>query len=128
MATETDPIVGAWYQHLDKGPIFEVIALDEDNGIVEIQHFDGDIEAIELPAWYDLEIEWIEAPEDWTGPLDNIERDDLGYTETDMEPEDWSAPCRECKPAWKQEENETSAARSEAIDAEPLEDDPPVKG
>jgi len=124
MATETDPIVGAWYQHLDKGPIFEVIALDEDNGIVEIQHFDGDIEAIELAAWYDLDIEWIEAPEDWTGPVDNIEQDDLDYTETAMKPEDWSASCREYKPAWQQQENDASAAGS---DAELFEDDPPEK-
>ncbi len=33
-----------------------------------------------------------EPPEDWTGPLDNVERDDLGYTETDMAGADWAQP------------------------------------
>lgn len=97
MPTDADPIVENWYQHLDKGQPFEVVAMDEDKGIAEIQYFDGSVEEIELEAWYELDIEPIEAPEDWTGPIDDLERDDLGYSETDMEPEDWARPLREVK-------------------------------
>lgn len=97
MVTEADPIVGNWYQHLDKGQCFEVVAVDQDEGIVEIQTFDGDLEAIGLDDWYDLDLELIEEPEDWTGPLDDIERDDLGYSETDMEPSDWAQPLQEIR-------------------------------
>ena len=57
MPTESAPIVGNWYRHLDKGQKFEVVAIDEDARIVETQHFDGDIEEIDLDDWYELDIE-----------------------------------------------------------------------
>lgn len=96
MSTDLDPKIGQWYSHSDKGQQFEVIALDEDEGVVEIQHFDGTIEELDLDGWYKLEIESIEPPEDWTGPVDSIERDDLGYSDDDeMKPEDWTAPLGE---------------------------------
>lgn len=102
MNSEADPIVGNWYRHLDKGQPFAVVAVDDEAGLVEIQHFDGDLEEIELDAWYRLPIEPIEEPENWSGPLDVAELDDLGGTEvTDTQPEDWSEPLEE---VLKQEE------------------------
>lgn len=89
------PVPSQWYRHLDKGREFQVTAIDERAGTVEIQQFDGDLEEIELEDWYQLEIEPIETPEDWTGPMDDVERDDLGYTDTAMSPEDWERPLRE---------------------------------
>jgi hypothetical protein len=104
--TEADPIVGNWYEHLDRGQAFEVVALDEDGGTIEVQYFDGSVEEIGLESWYELEIEPSEPPEDWTGAMDDIERDDLGYSETEMASEDWSAPLRGLKsrPAAREEE------------------------
>lgn len=95
MSTELDPRVGNWYRHLDKGQLFCVVSFDEDGGLIELQHFDGDVEEIELPAWYDMTLELAEPPEDWTGPVDDIERDDLAYTETGMEAADWRKPLEE---------------------------------
>lgn len=89
------PVIGQWYQHLDKGYEFQVTAFDEDAGTVEMQHFDGDLEEVDIDTWYALEIEPIATPEDWTGPIDDVEADDLGYTETDMTEDDWSEPLRE---------------------------------
>ncbi len=97
MATDLDPIVQSWYQHLDIGQKFRVVAVDEDEGVVEIQHYDGDIEEIDSEAWYEMDIEQIESPEDWTGPVDYVERDDMGYTETGMSKEDWISPSREIR-------------------------------
>ena len=97
MGTEADPIVGNWYEHLDKGQKFEVVAVDEDRGTIEIQHFDGDVEELDFESWYGMEVAPIEAPEDWTGPVDDVEQDDLDFTETDMEPEDWDRPYQEAK-------------------------------
>ncbi len=37
------PIVGCWYQ-ANLGVTFEVVAVDEDDMTIEIQHFDGSIE------------------------------------------------------------------------------------
>jgi hypothetical protein len=58
----------------------------------EIQHFDGDLDEIDEDAWGSLPLEFAEAPEDWTGPIDDVEPDDLGYSETAMNAGDWSAP------------------------------------
>ena len=98
MSTEADPIVGNWYERLDKGQAFEVVALDEDAGTIEVQYFDGDIEELNLESWYELDVEPSEPPEDWTGAMDDIEVDDLGYTNTEMAREDWSEPLRGTKP------------------------------
>jgi len=119
MPTDADPIVDNWYQHLDKGQKFKVVAIDEPAGTVEIQHFDGDLEGVELEAWYRLDVEPIEEPEDWTGPLDDIERDALAsYSENGMGKEDWAASMREIKPepeteAPDEDENDWGEGRPE---------------
>lgn len=97
MTSYVKPQLWQWYAHLDKGQEFRVIAVDEAKELVEIQHFDGDLEEMDFDSWLQLEIETIEPPEDWTGPIDDVERDDLGYTETDMNEEDWNAPLREIR-------------------------------
>ena len=95
MGYENAPVVGQWYRHLDKGQEFHVTAVDEDEGAISIQHFDGDLEEIDIEAWYAMDIEPVEPPEDWTGPIDDIETDDLGYTDDAMGREDWEVPLRD---------------------------------
>jgi hypothetical protein len=85
MTTEVDPIVGHWYQNLENNQKFLVIEVDEYKEAVEIQYFDGDLDRIDLEAWYDMDLDAIEPPEDWTGPVDDIERDDLEYTSDEGE-------------------------------------------
>ena len=41
MGNRLPPVVGNWYSHRDKGALFQVVALDEEAGTVEIQEFDG---------------------------------------------------------------------------------------
>lgn len=93
--TELEPIIGNWYRHLDKGQTFRVVAVDEEHGIVEVQHFDGDIEEIDTDGWAELDLEAASEPEDWTGPVDDVETDDIGYSETDMEATDWKQSLQE---------------------------------
>ena len=95
MPIQEPPIVSQWYQHRDKGYRFQIIAVDADEATVEIQHFDGDVEELDLDGWHELEVEPIEPPADWTGPIDDIERDDLGYSENGMSASDWSEPLEE---------------------------------
>ena len=92
MPNELDPQVDQWYAHLDKGQRFYVVAIDEVDKMVEIQHFDGDLEEISLDEWRDLQIELSEEPENWTGALDISEPDDLGTGITDTQPDDWTEP------------------------------------
>lgn len=122
MGTEADPIVESWYRHLDKGQTFHVVAVDEPAGVVEIEYFDGTVDEVTLDDWYGLEIEPCEPPEDWTGPMDDIERDDLGYADTGMKGVDWHEPLEEqpaLKPHGEEPEPET-APEGEGGDDETL--------
>jgi Family of unknown function (DUF6763) len=113
MPTESDPEVFNWYQHLDKGQKFRVIAMDDSNALVEIQYFDGDLDEIDLDVWKDLDIEPIETPEYWTGPMDITEQDDFGGSITDTSLEDWSSPLQEIKDT---EDNDVSDEYFEPTD------------
>ena len=35
-----------------------------------------------MEEWEEMSLEEVEQPEDWTGPMDEVERDDLGYDES----------------------------------------------
>ena len=94
MDNELDPVVGSWYRQTDEGKLFRVVAFDEGRGIVELQHFDGDLEEIDASDWFDMEIEPAEAPEDWTGPVDGAETDDSAYDKT-AKPRAWKDPLDE---------------------------------
>jgi hypothetical protein len=67
------PGIGDWYR-LTGGELFEVVALDEDDGTIEIQYFDGTIEEMDVEDWNDQwddgALEAAEAPEDWSGSVD----------------------------------------------------------
>ena len=97
MTTENDPIIDNWYFHKDKGQQFMVVALDENKELVEIQHFDGDIEEISFSNWYDMNIEISTAPENWSGAIDVGEVDDYGTGVTDTKPEEWDEPIEEIR-------------------------------
>ena len=86
MANELDPVVGNWYETLDKGDKFEIVAVDEDAGTVDIQYYDGDIEEMDIDAWYELDIELSEQPDDWNGPYD--EDDEAAEDDWDEDEED----------------------------------------
>lgn len=79
--SDLDPIVGNWYKNLEDETRFEVVALDEKAQAIEIQYFDGEVEELDLDTWYDLVLEAIEAPEDWSGAYDELDPEDLGYTD-----------------------------------------------
>lgn len=91
MLEEIRAEVGAWYQN-NVGQVFEVVAVDVDEGTVEIQYFEGEIEELDMDTWAELELTLIEPPEDWTGAYDKLNRDDLGYSDQIQHPEDWSGP------------------------------------
>ena len=104
MAHEADPIEGNWYAHLDKGGKFTVVAVDEAAGTVELQHFDGDLEEVELETWYEMEIERVEEPEDWSGAMDLGEADERGFGDGELD-EAWF-PSAEETPAFDEEPDE----------------------
>jgi hypothetical protein len=100
------PEIGQWYLHQDKGEMFLVTAFDDEARTIEIQNFDGDVDEIEAETWSTLPLERASEPEDWSGPVDDVEVDDLGYSETDMQAADWLEPLQPFRPqpeAWEDE-------------------------
>lgn len=69
------PEVGEWYVDPD-GHRLEVVALDEDDRSIEIQHFDGTVEEFDFGAWESSEFALTGPPEDYSGSLD-IEQEDV---------------------------------------------------
>lgn len=95
MTTENDPVVDNWYLHKDKGQRFMVVAVDNDNEMVEVQHFDADLEEISFSDWYEMDIEIAAEPENWSGATDVGEVDDYGTEVTDTSAEEWDEPLNE---------------------------------
>jgi hypothetical protein len=79
MATP-QPGIGDWYR-LNGGALFEVVALDDDDGTIEIQYFDGTVEEMDIEdwdtQWEDGALESAEAHEDWSGSVDVETSDDV---------------------------------------------------
>jgi len=71
------PVVGNWFE--GRYGLFEVVAVDESDGTIEIQHLDGSLEELELDDWTLRckagALQVAEQPEDYTGAID-IEPDD----------------------------------------------------
>jgi len=84
------PIIGQWFRR-PSGTQFEVVAIDEDAGTVEIQQFDGTIDEVEIENWTGLLLTEISAPEDWSGSVDMDPEDFKGRTPGDM-PEGFHDP------------------------------------
>ena len=122
MANKFKASVHQWYLRHGSAAMFRVVAVD--NGSIEIQSFDGDIEELELEAWRDLDVELAEPPEDWTGPFDNIEADDLDDTEGAVRKGDGHAgvePQLREEESWQDTGSEDEG--DEEDDAEPYADD-----
>ncbi len=126
MSTEAmRPEIGQWYSRSDKGELFQVVGRDETSRSIEIQTIDGEIDEIEPDEWTALPLERAAAPEDWTAPIDDVETDDLGYSETAMSEADWTEPLQSVKAEngepWEAlESDEERDTLDEGVPAEPF--------
>ena len=89
MAHEYQPTVGEWFKNIE-GRVFEIVTVDD--GTVAIQYFDGDLEEVDMDVWFEMDLQSIPEPEDWSGPYDNLVADDFGDSGSGSHPEDWNGP------------------------------------
>jgi len=80
MTTITDPVIGSWYKDVENDLTFKVVAIDD---AIEVQYLNGDIGEYDSETWYNSTFDFVEAPEDWSAPFDDVETDDLGYSDPD---------------------------------------------
>jgi len=88
---EHPPVIGDWYKNA-LGQSFEIVAIDETDGTIEVQFYDGELAEFDMETWEMLELAPIAPPEDWSAPYDEVEKEDLGYSDAVRRPEDWSGP------------------------------------
>jgi hypothetical protein len=84
------PRIGDWYR-VSGGELFEVVAVDDDDATIDIQHFDGTVEEMDREdwesQWEDGALEAAEAPEDWSGSVD-VDAEDEGSGGGELPSED----------------------------------------
>ncbi len=81
------PELGAWYQDIERDLLFKIIDLDEDVGFIAAQHFDGEIEELDLESFFKMPLKCAEPPEDWTGPYElDYHIEDEEYLDNDPLP------------------------------------------
>ena len=68
--------VGRWFKTVE-GENLKVVAFDSDDGVIEVQFYDGTVEEYDLDDWDDLQVKSIAPPEDWAGSYD-VSKDDYG--------------------------------------------------
>ena len=71
------PGVGRWYRRTN-GDLLRIVAVDEDDGTIEVQFFDGTIDEVDMDTWNGLLLERVGAPEDWSGSVDMDPEDFTG--------------------------------------------------
>ena len=77
------PTIGNWFRR-PNGSLFEVVAVDEDDGTVEIQQFDGTIGEFDIENWPQMLLVEVSAPEDWSGSVDMDPEDYVGKKDSEM--------------------------------------------
>ena len=50
-----------------------------------------------MDDWCQLQVEPVAPPEDWTGPMDRIEPDELGLSDDAMGEQEWNEALRELR-------------------------------
>ena len=74
LVDRVQPVIGKWYKRPGRS-IFEVVAIDDDERTIGLQHFDGTVDELDIESWDAAFIEIVEAPEDYSGSLDMQARD-----------------------------------------------------
>lgn len=77
------PLIGHWFSR-PNGALFEVVALDEDDGTIEIQQFDGTIGEVDVENWPQMLLVEVRAPDDWSGSVDMDPEDYAGLSASEM--------------------------------------------
>lgn len=78
-----NPVIGRWYRRTN-GQLFEVVAVDDEDGTIELQFFDGTIDEVDQETWAALLIQRVAPPEDWSGAVDMDPEDFAGQVEGEI--------------------------------------------
>ncbi|HUH38256.1 MAG TPA: DUF6763 family protein [Spongiibacteraceae bacterium] len=95
--THIAPEVRSWYRDIAQDMLFEVVAIDEAAQTIDIQLVDGAVCEYDLDSWRELELETAEEPEDWRDAY-ALSQEDCPDPDSPQYPEDWSGPISQIEP------------------------------
>ena len=72
------PIIGSWHKELYGDQSFEIIAIDESGGNIEIQYLDGNLAEFDFDSWSQLELSPAAPPEDASAGYEMMREDQWG--------------------------------------------------
>ncbi|MCW8128524.1 DUF6763 family protein [Microbulbifer halophilus] len=98
---EMQPDIGNWFENIEDGTLFEVVAVDDLERTLEVQYQDGTVGEFDLDQWQSLPVVDAAPPEDanvayglaarelapdtgqvdFNNPLDSIEGESFGGTD-----------------------------------------------
>ena len=76
---------GEWYLDVQSGNAFQVVGVDEEEGSIDVQFADGAVAEFLMDDWEAMSLARSEQPEDWAGPYDDLQPDDIGLPEASGE-------------------------------------------
>ena len=91
------PVIGNWYQDSIEGLYFEVVAVDEHSGDIEVQYVDGEVSGIDRDSWSLLYLTPAAPPED-AGAAYGMSGDDDWYESDGFSADRWNNPLDEIEP------------------------------
>ncbi len=71
--------IGQWYADRTNRRVFQVVAIDDDAGLIEVQDLDGDVDEFDTDTWRTLSVDRVDEPEDWVSPPGERDADDPSY-------------------------------------------------
>lgn len=91
------PKLNAWYQDAQEDQIFEVIAIDDDDGTIEIQYYDGEVAELDFDSWKQMVVIPAQPPEDWRSSYE-LSDDDTSDADDVYVPDNWDDPLANIEP------------------------------
>lgn len=92
------PVINSWYWDVDHADQFEIIDTDDENGLIDVQFFTGEIEEMDMDEWFSLRLVAIADPIDWSGPYE-VDRDEFADLDDEViHPPNYSDPFDQIEP------------------------------
>ena len=64
---------GQWYANRSTHDVFCVIAVDEDDGLIDVRDGYGDIDEFDFDEWESMDLVLVSAPETWQLRFDDLD-------------------------------------------------------
>ena len=91
------PELNSWYQDVEDDALFEIVAIDEQEGCIEVQYMNGEIGEFDFDIWQQMIVISAKAPEDWRAPFEIADGDDMNAG-TEFSISNWDDPLAHIDP------------------------------